>query len=302
MTRTTYSYTIATQITAGTCDVGYLHEEIEASSLPNFEGASTRNGVLDVVFTDCLSSEDKTSLDTLVQDHDAASAPPLIATVLTEEQQALDVRTIDYKTSLTSRLHKVVTDMYRGEVREVKYYLDDTLNDFVLGVRCCNSSDCSTLGYVRSPLGQPMERWTERTWYRANETPFVKKTTHKVYSHDPVAQMREGLRRRTNVIDKLSVDVLKAHLATTAVDPFNPTQAELQASYDVVTAYNDKYEAGITTFIRVGRNDFLTAPTSPNVTDDTDTWLDNSVTAIGYPAGWTIRTIILESVKNISEP
>jgi hypothetical protein len=113
--------------------------------------------------------------------------------------------------------------------------------------------------------------------------------------------MNEGFRRRQNQIDKLSVDVLQAYVFNTAVDPMNPTQAELEAAYDAVTAYVDKYEGGVTTFVRAGRNDFLTPPDDPNVTDDTETWLDYPVTAMGYPEGWTIRTIVLESVKNINE-
>ncbi len=33
----------------------------------------------------------------------------------------------------------------------------------------------------------------------------------------------------------------------------------------------------------------------------TESWPNNDVAAMGYPAGWTIRTILLESIKNISE-
>lgn len=252
-------------------------------------------------FDDYLQVSEEDAVNAVYDSH-VPTESPLVIESLYAPGQSGDHRVIDYKAGLINRLHKVITQMYRGEVREVKYYTDDTETTLVLVVRICSDADCTSLGYVRNALGAPVERWTERTWYREDTTAHAdKKVTKKVYSHDPVAQMTEGLRRRQNQIDKLSVDILQAHVATTAVDPLNPTEAELEASYDTVTAYNDKYEAGITTFVRVGRNDFLTPPDSPNVTDDTETWLDNSVTPIGYPEGWTIRTIVLESVKNISE-
>lgn len=247
-----------------------------------------------------LTAPEQTALDTIVANHDGQPFPPLAISQFTLSEA--DHRTIDYKTGLTARLHKVISTMYRGEVRVVDYYTDETETTLVLKVRMCSDENCEALGYVRTSLGQPVERWTERVWYREDgEAHPDKKVTHKVYVHDPVSQMNEGIRRRQNQIDKLSVDVLNAYVFTTAVDPMNPTQEEIDAAYNAVTTYVDKYEADITTYIRSARNDFLTPPHDPNVTDDTEEWLDNDVTGMGYPAGWTIRTIILESVKNISE-
>lgn len=226
----------------------------------------------------------------------------LVLSAFVPSSSRMDHRVIDYKSGLLSRLHKVVSSMHRGELREVKYFTDESETELVIVVKVYADEELTTPGYSRTTLGQPIERWTERTWYRGDGSPHPsKKVTHKVYSHDPVAQMSEGFRRRQNQLDQLSVDILRAYVGTTAADPMNPTQAELDAAYDAVTTYNDKYSRELTTFVRVGRNDFLTPPASPNVTDDTETWLDNSVTPLGYPAGWTIRTIILESVKNITE-
>lgn len=212
-----------------------------------------------------------------------------------------DIRTVDYRTGLTNRLHKVITTMHRGEVRRVDYYTDTEAVRKVLAVEVFADEELTTPGYSRNTLGSPIERWTRRTWYLRDGSVAATKVTHKTYTHDPVSQMREGIRRRSNTMDKLSVDVLTAYVVTTAANPAAPTLAEMGAAYEVVTAYIDKYETGVSTFIRVGRHDFTEPPESPNITEDTDTWLDNSVVFLGYPTGWTIRTILLESLKNISE-
>lgn len=253
-----------------------------------------------------LSGDDLSEMDeTEKQAVDAAETSDelVLFDLLGDGQRELDFRTIDYKSGLTSRLHKVITSMYRGELREVKYYTDVSSTDLVLVVSVYADEACTVPGYSRTSLGQPVERWTKREWYKKNGSPHEsKKVTHKTYSHDPISQMSEGLRRRQNQLDKLSVDILIAYVGTTAVNPLAPTQAELDAAYETVTAYNDKYESALTTFARVGRNDFLSPPASPNVADDTESWLDNDVEPLGYPAGWTIRTIVTQSVKNISEP
>lgn len=279
-----------------------LAKELQAAGLSD-ELAQVSEVASDVVvetYPD-LSAEQIATMDSTITAHTAIESPLVIESMMAPSQSG-DHRTVDYKSGLLSRLHKVIESMYRGEVREVRYYTDETETTLALVVRVCSDADCTALGYVRNSLGAPIERWTERTWYREDGTAHPdKKVTKKVYSHDAVAQMSEGLRRRQNQVDKLSIDILQAYVGTTAVDPQNPTAAELEAAYDAVTQYNDKYEGPLTTFVRVGRNDFLTPPSSPNVTDDTETWLNNDVSALGYPAGWTIRTIILESVKNISD-
>ena len=305
------SYTYTLPITAFLNDqvaVNIFHGEVEALGLASaaLQGIATHEhdaGTdVNVIFDVEPDASDKAAVDAAAAAHDGEDEADLAITdLLAESDKGRDVRSVNYKTGLTTRLHKVVSNMYRGEVREVDYYTDETETELVLSVGVYADETLTTLGYLRNVVGSPVERWTRRTWYRKDGTPGFTKVTHKVYTHDPAAQMREGIRRRTNIIDKLSVDVLQSYVFTTAVDPMNPTEAEMTDAYDVVTAYMDKYEAGVTTFIRVGRHDFTVPPASPNITDDTEPWLDNSVEAMGYPAGWTIRTIMLESIKNISE-
>jgi hypothetical protein len=300
-----YTYTLPiTAFLNDKVDVESFQQEVDALGLSSavLEAIHTHATDVNLIFDVEPSAGDKAAVDGAAAVHDGESPAQIaILDLVPSIDQSRDVRVIDYKTGLDTRLHKVVKTMYRGEVREVDYYVDETEAELVLSVKVYADEACTTLGYSRTVLGQPIERWTKRTWFRKDGEVGAEKITHKVYTHDPAAQMAEGIRRRSNTIDKLSVDVLRAYVFTTAVDPMNPTDVELATAYQVVTAYMDKYEAGVTTFIRVGRNDFLTPPESPNVTDDTDPWLDNSVEPMGYPTGWTIRTIMLESIKNISE-
>lgn len=300
-----YTYTLPiTAFMNDKVDVESFQQEVNALGLVSaaLQAIHTHATDVNLIFDVEPSAVDKAAVDGAAAAHDGESPAQIaILDLVPSIDKDRDVRVIDYKTGLDTRLHKVVKTMYRGEVREVDYYVDETEAELVLSVKVYADEACTTLGYSRTVLGQPIERWTKRTWFRKGGEVGAEKVTHKVYTHDFVAQMSEGVRRRTNVIDKLSVDVLRGHLFNTAVDPMNPTNEEMQASYVVVTGYMDKYEAGITTFIRAARNDFLTPPDNPNVTDDTEPWLDFSLTAMGYPTGWTIRTLILESVKNISD-
>lgn len=299
------TYNISNETSNGSLVGNILLSEINSNeNIVNprtIESINTDDNVCNIYFDAALSESEITELDIVLASHKGDSSPELVLKGLTLNNYR-DHRGVNYKTELKSRLHKEVSDMYRGEVREVNYFTDETKTTLVLKVQVFSDEECTTPGYSRNSLGQPVERWTKRTWYKEDGSAHPEtKITHKVYTHDNVSQMREGIRRRNNTIDKLMVDVLRAYVFTTAVDPMNPTAEEMTAAYNALAVYTDGYEAEITTFIRVGSNSFLTPPASPNVTDDTETWLDNSVVAMGYPAGWTVRTILLEGIKNISD-
>lgn len=212
-----------------------------------------------------------------------------------------DHRQVDYKTGLTARLEKKVTSMVDGEVREVEYHADDAFDDLVLKVAVFKDQALTTPGYTRTSNGLAVERWTERTWYREDDTAHPEtKVTHKTYSHDSLQQMREGRRRRGNVIDQLSITVLNLLVATeTAVDPLNPTPAEITAAEVIAMPWLATYDVHVNNYIRVGDLAWKTAG-SPNLTDDTATWLDNDCEPVGYPASTTIRDVILGSLNEVS--
>lgn len=224
-----------------------------------------------------------------------------IAALLPQDKAKADVTGVDYKSGLTDRLHKKIKTRFRGEIREVDYYTDDTEATKVLTVQVYSDSGLTTLGYDRDASGLAIQRWTKRTWWQTDDTAGPTKTTHKRYDHDTVEQMTEGRRRRTNVINSLQLDVLSMLVATTAVDPNNPTQAEKDAAEADGMDFMGSYASEISTYISTGDLDWRTPPESPNITDDATAWLSNNVTAYGW-TGPTIRDEILAALVEITDP
>jgi hypothetical protein len=254
---------------------------------------------LRVTFDAALSPAEDSALDAVLAAHAPVSHELKLHRYIATNGQ--DHRQVDYKTGLTARLEKKVTAMVDGEVQEVEYHADEDFDDLVIKVAVFKDQALTTPGYARTSNGLAVERWTERTWYREDGTAHPDtKVTHKAYSHDALQQMREGRRRRSNVIDQLSITVLNLLVATeTAVDPLNPTPAEITAAEAIAIPWLATYDDHVNNYIRVGDLAWKTTGT-PNLTDDTATWLDNDCEPVGYPASTTIRDVILGSLNEVS--
>lgn len=264
--------------------------------------------------------------DTLLAAHGGTALAPLrleavAATIYT------DHRGVDYKTGLVGRLHKHIDAAdpvfwYRGEVRRVEYWDSPAKNDLYLTV---------VVQYVRRANGllqivNPNAVWgdadfigrrTTRTWYRTDGTtePDIK-VTDKTYN--AVDAMREGERRRHNVIQQLAIDLLTMIVVTeTATNPAAPTAAEVTEAEEIGTAYLAKYEGDIGLFYTTGYLGWTGKPEhqtnydpgppethdpapTPNITADNETWLDNDLALLGQP-GVTIRDATLDALKWIQE-
>lgn len=206
-----------------------------------------------------------------------------------------DPTVIDYKTGLKQRLHKVIKTRFRGEVREVDYYTDESMSTLVISVQVYADDSLTILGYSRDPLGLVIERWTKRTWWKEDDTPGKIKVTHKTYSHDANEQMNEGRRRRTNVVNSLTLQVLNMLVATSAANPMAPTIAEIQAAESLGLEFMSDYSSQISSYISGGN---LTWVGTPGVGDDPRSWLDNNVVAYGW-TGPTIRDEIQSTMVEI---
>jgi hypothetical protein len=228
----------------------------------------------------------------------ASTAQDFAISSLLEEDESRDVRVIDYKSGLLSSLHKVIKTRFRGEVREVDYYLDDTETTKVLSVQIFSDSGLTTLGYSRSSSGLAIERWTKRTWYLENGSAGTTKVTHKRYDHDSVEQMTEGRRRRTNIINSLTISVLNMIVATTAINPASPTQGEIEAAEALGSIFVESYSSKISTYFRTGD---LSWVGSPGIGNDSTSWLNNNVIAYGW-TGPTIRDEIQAALVDINAP
>lgn len=106
---------------------------------------------------------------------------------------------IDYKIELTQSLYAKRT-MIQGEVTQVDWYSDIALTDKVIRVN---------VSYNRDSIGFALNRTTTRTWINEDETdhPDVK-VTQKDYTINLNEQLEEGQRRRGNLVNKLSLEVL----------------------------------------------------------------------------------------------
>jgi len=280
-------YDIADDFVAG-LDELLLGEAIDADEgiTTEFAGVRTHEGTCYCVFNSGPTAGEKTALDAIVAAHDIGVL--WLSDFLVGH--CCDHRLVDYKACLTSRLHKVISTIYRGEVRQVRYYDDTDCTNLVLQV---------DVVYIRNPVtALAISRLTIRTWYTKDGNPHaIKKTTLKVY--DSVHQMQEGKRRRGNITDQLAVSVLSMIVATTAANPASPTAEEVAAAEATGVAYISKYTERLDHYVRTGDMSFKDTGT-PNIEDDTEEFLDSIVTYYGW-AGPTIRDEILNSIKGILE-
>jgi hypothetical protein len=236
-----------------------------------------------------LAVETPALLDQLTQDavtavvaaHAGPASPLKLLRYITAEDRGRSHVAIDYKTGLNTRLHRKLVTMFRGEIREVHYTDPDDYDDIILRVGVV---------YVRSANGLATSRTTTRTWVREDGSDHpATKVTVKDYASDPVLQMQEGARRRQNVIDKLSIDVL-------GMLAYTQTGGDIAAAEVLGAAFMLSHNAAVTTFLRAGANAQLQA----DVTADVTAWLNNDLAAMGMP-GVSIRQVILGSLLGISE-
>lgn len=283
-------------------DVDRFEEEIGASSIV-YDYAGCRVHGMNASFEfSGWDAASQSTFDGLVSSH---SGQPLAGLRIVDHmvEDRTDHRQVNYKTGLIDRLHKYIdfddTDSwFRGEIRRVTYWESPTRNNKVLEV---------TIQYARQPNGLLTRvndtavwgdpdfygRRTTRTWFRGDGTPHpVAKVTDKTY--DSVAAVEEGRRRRSNVVNKLTLDVLEALVYT-------ETAGDVEAAEAIGMPYVAKYESQLDNYRQTGDLSLKTPPSVPNITDDTELWLDNDLAALGSP-GVTIRDMILDSLKEIMEP
>jgi hypothetical protein len=242
-----------------------------------------------------LTGTEDTALDTAHANWVAVTPSRLkLDSYLPEGDKGRDHRVIDYKSGLITRLYKKLSVVFRGEVRQVQYFADNTETDLVLQV---------DIVYNRTGNGLAVDRTTTRTWYKEDgSTHSATKTTVKEY--DTLHQMIEGRRRRTNVINMLTIDVLNMLVVTSAVDPLNPTAQEIVDAEALGSTFMESYSGNIQTYIGTGD---LSWVGTPGVGNDSTSWLDNTfdgsptVIAIAAASGWTtdIRSELQEALVDI---
>lgn len=282
------SYDLADFVVGNGCDIGRLHDEIVAAEL----ASATIDGVTGpavgpfIVSSDvAYDVNDEAAIDALVAAHNGAEHTLKIARYADID----DHTTHDYTAGLHQRLHKVVQTMFRGEVRSVDYF-DMT---GVLADPDPATWDCVLMVavvYTRDATGLATSRETTRTWCQEDGSPHpVNKVTHKIYSN--FEAMGEGTRRRQNVIEDVSLTLVGLLLYSGAASDYADAVAK-------GTSFTSMYDSEINNYVRVGSDELDTAV----LADTTTTWLDQDLTALGYPGGTTIRDVIDGEIDDIIAP
>ena len=193
----------------------------------------------------------------------------------------------DYKTGLNVRLHPKRTTI-KGEVVKVDYYADPGLTDIILVVE---------IEYVRDSLGFALSRTTNRRWALENGSFHeTEKVTTKSYSVNAEDQIKEGIRRRQNIIDTLQPAVLKFMFESLLPQGLSQMQIVLMGR-----AFIDSHELEFDKFVKSSST--VTDPASPNFgkktlvvefENATETWLDNTPASLG---GISIRDFIIQEAS-----
>ena len=194
---------------------------------------------------------------------------------------------LNYGSGLTIRLHQELT-MVQGEVTQASYYEDDTLAVEVVR---------ESISYVRDVASFAQSQTKVIEWMRTDGTPHAQtKTRFKKYSY--VESIREGKRRRSNVIDALQIQVTGMLMATEVVlpdtDPGYP--AEVQTAIDLGRSFIAAHQSSITNYvegsIRTLHDVDVPAYAAESIVNAPAAWMDNVVAA----GPVTIRDVILSTL------
>ena len=192
-----------------------------------------------------------------------------------EEQIPFD---INYKTGLTIRLHPMRT-FVKGVLIEVCYHLNASKNSDG-SVSYDEPIIREQFEYVRDAATFAQSRIQTIEWYDENgEIGPDKKELVKVY--EPVEGITEGVRRRTNVIDQLKIDLIGLALGT-------GNAANVPVAIGLGREIFDQLVKEIQAYIET--NDFALATALQNV--DLFPWLNSIIP--GTPI--TVRAYILDAI------
>lgn len=182
---------------------------------------------------------------------------PKIKGLAKEEASHKHFHNLDYKRELSQSLYPKRT-MVQGEIQLVEWYSDSALTDLVLKVE---------ISYNRDSLGFAIDRTTTRTWINEDGTEQADtKVTHKRYDINPYEQLEEGQRRRTNLANNLSLQVLGGMVA--ALSGTHTAEQATQLGRDFLLQHSVAWAE----FVKSSHQQILTDVALPDATHDV--WLD----------------------------
>lgn len=210
-------------------------------------------------------------LDELIANHDGMEiSNPKIYRIYDNLQDDQDFRDLDYT---IKNLHPM-RFFNQGELNNVKWYEDQTLNSLVLDV---------DISYVRDPFGFAISRSTKRVWINEDNTENeLTKETNKTYS--PLEMIVEGKKRRQNIVDGIQLPTMSFMIETMTntsntvvllmgrdfLDRFETEFSRFVKNSSSVTDFNDP---------NFGKKNVIVALENAETT--TDTWLANKPQSLG---------------------
>ena len=271
-----------TEVSTDSIDVLQLQEELSAVS--GYSHIMTGSGIVEVIFDEEPSQQVLDETDAILTDHVPGALNVKLYRYI--ETQKVDKRRppfdIDYDTGIATRLHPHISSMVFGEVREIMYYASASM-DGSGNITYSDPVIKESYAYTRDSVGFARSRTLTIGWYLENgEIHSDTKERVKYYDHEE--SLREGQRRRGNIIDKLAME-LGGILLATQTQLTNP-----QDRLALGRAFMKHHKTNMDMFITASSPDVLYS-----VNDDTDPeheWLDDMVSATA-----TIRQYLISSMN-----
>jgi hypothetical protein len=257
---------------------------------PTYDGFSRNNAAyIELYFTDVLSQAQK---NTITATYNALTENELIVNkqckiyadlpvhIVASSDKTVPPFDIDYGRTPLTRLSPVITDVFKGEVREITYYRSVSFNAYGQLV----GSDpilIERFVYVRDVAKMAVSRTMTIHWLLNDDTEHPEyKERLKLYS--PEAKIAEGQRLRKNIIDFCQPNVLAMIMQTEQVDYDTAVTLGAQLS--------NKYASQMSSWITSSRGNTLLSLLEA---DDEILWLDNVIDGEGN----TIRGHLLNQLN-----
>jgi hypothetical protein len=173
---------------------------------------------------------------------------------------------VDYVTGLTQRLHPVET-YERGRIVRIDYFLNAGLDAY--GEKYGTDLFVTeSFDYTNNAGGFAVSRVQVISWYLEDGTVGGTKERHKLYNTKD--SRAEGRRRRRNVIDISSMNVIKLLAGT-------ETGGDINAAVIMGVTFMAGYKLQTEAYLEMATNDLYTAVLS----NTTASWLNNVINAEG---------------------
>ncbi len=196
----------------------------------------------------------------------------------------MDHRTVDYKSKgIAQRLDERIADLVSGEARRFEFHPDASTNQIIVA---------EDIAYTRLPNALALTQTKVISWYdHEGAVHPLTKTLFKTYS--PLEQMREGTRRRTNVIDQLAIEVLGMIAALR-------TAGDLGAAEAIGTPYFAKHKQLIDIYIPTGDGASIQTAVAADAGSPAagEEFLNDDLTPLGIP-GVSVADYIIAAVAPI---